>query len=69
MELSLLRATPQPWVSVFHGVACGVALGVWWAMPPFGPNWGFKEIAEAVTVLFVVIRVARYFITGSPLVG
>lgn len=68
MEISLLKATPRLWASIFHGVAFGVAVGVWWALPTFGPRWGFKEIAEFVAVVFVVIRATRWFFTGRPLV-
>ncbi len=59
--------TPS-WQSIFHAAALGVALGLWWVMPPFGPAWGWREIAEFVAIVFVVIRATRYFITGRLLV-
>jgi hypothetical protein len=64
-----MRIADRPsWQSFFHAAALGVALGVWWVMPTFGPRWGFKEVAEFVAVLFVVIRATRYFVTGRLLV-
>jgi hypothetical protein len=64
-----MKLTDVPsWRSIFHAAVLGVALGVWWVMPAFGPQWGFNDIAEFVAVLFVVIRATRYFITGRLLV-
>ena len=62
-----MAGTPS-WQSVFHAAALGLALGLWWNMPTFGPGWGFRQIAEFVAIVFVVIRATRYFITGRLLI-
>jgi hypothetical protein len=55
------------WQSVFHSAVIGVALGVLFSLPRFGPAWGFKEIAISLAAGFVIIRSARWFITGRPM--
>ena len=62
MKLDLSRQ------SVFHSAVIGVALGVLFSLPRFGPAWGFKEIATSLAAVFLILRAIRWFVSRRPYV-